>query len=269
MFALSKIGWSLAEPGNLLLLAMIAGALLLWAGPLHARLPYLGRRLIALAALAGLVIAALPVGEAALGPLENRFPVPALPGHIDGIIVLGTAIDTEVAAARGPVALTDNAERLTTALAIARAHPEAKLLYSGGSGALGEDEPAEAPFAGRFLTAMGLDPARLLLEGRSRNTYENALFSKALAAPQPGQVWVLVTSAFHMPRAVGVFRKLGWEVIPYPVAFKTEGRYALTLNFELADGLERLNRAAKEWIGLAAYYAMGRTSALFPAPAGA
>ncbi len=265
MFTLSKIGWALLEPSNLLLLLLLLGALLLWTD--SPRRERLGRSILSLVALGALVIAVLPVGDGLLATLENRFPVPPLPDHIDGIVILGTAVDPAVSQARGQIALTSY-ERLTTAVAVARAHPEAKVLFSGGSGMLTQAEPSEAPVAGRFLTEMGLDPARLVLEGRSRNTYENALFSKALVSPEPGQHWVLITAASHMPRAVGVFRKLGWEVIPYPVSYKTEGHYRLEPSFDLGDGLARLDRAAKEWVGLVAYYLMGRTSALFPAPSG-
>jgi uncharacterized SAM-binding protein YcdF (DUF218 family) len=266
MFALSKIAWTPLEPGNLLLFLLLLGAVLLWVGLPRGRAWRLGRVLVAIAAVAGFAIAVLPLGEDILVVLENRFPLPQLPAHIDGIVILGSAVDPSVSQARGVIALNSYAERLTVALELAREHPEARVLFSGGIGALSQAEPPEAPLAGRFLVEMGLDPARLLLESRSRNTFENAVYSKALATPTPEQHWLLITSAWHMPRAVGVFRKQGWDIIPYPVSFKTEGKYIAGPSFDLADGLERLNRGTKEWVGLAAYYFMGRTSALFPAP---
>ena len=145
-------------------------------------------------------------------------------------------------------------------------HPEARILFTGGWGRLLPGAVSEAEIAGRFFNESGIDPGRVLLEDRARDTYENALLGKRLADPKPGEQWVLVTSAMHMPRAVGVFRAQGWNVIPYPVDYRTTGDYRLALRFSIAGGLTTLNLAAKEWLGLVAYRLMGWTNTLFPAP---
>ena len=265
MFVLSKLYLLAATPGNLLVLLLLAGTVLLFLPARRARA--IGRALVALAALAALVITATPLPDALLAPLEDRFPPPAaLPQRIDGIIVLGGAVDEVVSAARGQVSLTAAAARLTATVALARRYPEAPILLSGGSGRLAPGPLSEAAVGERFFTEMGVAAERLRLEERSRNTYENAVRSKAMVGPQPGQRWLLVTSAAHMPRAVGVFRAEGWEVIPYPVDYRTTGTGRDSRLFGFADSLDLVDIAAREWMGLLAYRLLGRTKSLFPGP---
>jgi uncharacterized SAM-binding protein YcdF (DUF218 family) len=105
------------------------------------------------------------------------------------------------------------------------------------------------------------------MERRSRNTQENAEFSKALAAPKSGERWLLVTSAYHMPRSVGVFRKAGFAVEPYPVDWRVGGpadRWRFR-TFAI-DGLANLDAGTREWMGLVAYRISGKTSEFFPGP---
>ncbi len=265
MFALSKLLFLVAKPSSLIVLLLLLGAALLWRRSQRGR--RLGRAVVTAAALAAWALAALPLGEYAMVVLENRFPPPRnVPQRIDGIVVLGPGIRPFITAARGQTTLAPEAGRLTAALTLARNHPEARVLFTGGSGLLVHREFAEAPVAGRFLVEMGLDPARLMLEDQARDTYENALFSQRLAKPKPGERWVLVTSAMHMPRAVGTFRALGWEVIPYPVDYRTSGTFASTQLFDFGQSIVDLDAAAKEWLGLIGYRVLGRTNALFPAP---
>jgi uncharacterized SAM-binding protein YcdF (DUF218 family) len=226
-------------------------------------------RAVAFASLIVLAILGLsPVGNALMIPLEDRFPRwDATRGPPDGIIVLGGAISPDVSAARDEVALNEAAERLTAAVELARRYPAARIVFSGGSGALIYDEAAEAPFALRLLEELGVPRARILLEDRSRNTVENAIFSKALIQPKAGERWLLVTSAHHVPRAIGVFRKMGFPVEPYPVDWRTRGAAdALRPFATVGDGLRRSDTAVREWVGLAVYWLTGRSSALFPRP---
>jgi uncharacterized SAM-binding protein YcdF (DUF218 family) len=104
------------------------------------------------------------------------------------------------------------------------------------------------------------------LEPRSRNTVENAVFSKAIAQPKPGERWLLVTSAQHMPRSVGAFRQAGFPVEAYPVAWRTDVHYRFGLSLTIGSNLARLDLAANEWVGLLAYWLAGQSSALWPAP---
>jgi uncharacterized SAM-binding protein YcdF (DUF218 family) len=118
-----------------------------------------------------------------------------------------------------------------------------------------------------FVVDEGIAPARILLEEKSRSTHENAVYAKEMIRPTPGQTWVLVTSAFHMPRAVASFDGVGWSVIPYPVDFKIDPRTGLSAGFSLLDGLSAATLAGKEWAGLLGYRLMGWTRQLFPEPA--
>ena len=260
---LSKILGFFAIPSNLVVSIGMLGLLLL-----PTRFARAGRAL-AFASLIVLAILGLsPIGNALIIPLEERFPRwDATRGAPDGIIVLGGAISPDVSSARDEVALNEAAERLTVAAELARRYPDARIVFSGGSGALIYDEGAEAPLALRLLESLGIPRARITLEDRSRNTVENAVLSKAIAQPKPGERWLLVTSAHHLPRAVGVFRKAGFPVEAYPVDWRTRGAEdALRPFASVGDGLRRSDTAVREWVGLAVYWLTGRSSELFPAP---
>ena len=262
-FPLSKLLGFFAIPSNLVVSVGILGLLLL-----PTRFARAGR-VLAFASLIVLAILGLsPAGNALILPLEERFPRwDATRGAPDGIVVLGGAISPDVSAARDEVALNEAAERLTVAAELARRYPDARIVVSGGSGALIYDEGAEAPLALRLLESLGIPRARITLEDRSRNTVENAVFSKAIVQPKPGERWLLVTSAHHLPRAVGVFRKAGFPVEAYPVDWRTRGpEDALRPFASVGDGLRRSDTAVREWVGLAVYWLTGRSSELFPAP---
>lgn len=259
-FVLSKILWALLTPGTLLFLILAVAFVLAW------RRALLSATLFGLATVfTGLLVVA-PVAHWVAGPLEQRFPPQPLPAQVDGIVVLGGAVLAPQAGDFHEPSLNGQAERLIEAAVLARRFPEAKVLYSGGSGLLQDADHREADYAGPILEWLGVERSRLLLERDSRNTWENALESKKLAAPKPGEHWLLVTSAWHMPRAVGCFRAAGWaDIIPHPVDYI--GGNPHWLQFEPEYQLLNLSLGVKEWIGLAAYHLLHRTDAWFPAPA--
>ncbi len=262
-FTASKLLWVLAQPGNLLLVILLAGIAIGWSA--HPRRRAWGRRLATSSLLVLVAVAVLPLGEWALRPLEERFSLPTLPEHVDGIVVLGGSVDQVVTAARGIPVLTEQSERLVEFVHLARRYPGARLVATGGSGQLDEQALKEAPVVEETLRRLGIDTDRVLFEDQSRNTYENAILSKRLVDPQPGETWVLVTTAFHQPRAVGIFRAAGWPVIPYPVDYRTRPGYRIGRP-ALGSNLDRLETAAREWVGLVAYRLMGRTESLLPGP---
>ncbi|WP_395624119.1 YdcF family protein [Sphingomonas daechungensis] len=223
-------------------------------------------------ALAVLIAAALlggsPLGGWALQSLEDRFPAPtSLPEKIDGIVVLGGDANNSLLNAR-PYSPGNIPPRQLAFADLARRYPDAKLVYSGGSGKLGAPEETDAGGARTLLPLLGLDPSRVLFEDRSRNTYENAVFTFKDANPKPGEIWLLITSARHMPRAIGCFRRVGWSVVPFPVGYVTlpasGQRWSIPMTF--ADDLGSLSSAISEYAGLLYYFALGRTDALFPKP---
>ena len=206
----------------------------------------------------------LPVGNWAVRPLEDRFPAVVIPpASVDGIVVLGGAIDDLTSRDRGTPTLTSAANRLTTFVILARRYPTARLVFTGGSGDIVQGVSNEAEYARTLLGDLGLPPERVTFETTSRTTEENALNTAALMHPQPGERWVLLTSAAHMPRAVGAFRRAGWTVLPWPVGYQSRDRisaYAQPLGPKLA----LLDWAAHEWIGLVVYYLRGESTALLP-----
>lgn len=259
-FWLSKIFWTILQPGSLLLLLVLLAWFLLMRGATRK-----ARWVQSLAVVALLLVALIPFGNWLLAPLETRFPTnPPLPAKIDGIIVLGGAEDAVRSAAWNQVEVNESAERFLASLALARRYPAARLVFTSGSGNLTNRKARGADVARRLYRDLGLDPARLAFERNSRNTAENAALSKALVKPAPGEVWILVTSASHMPRAVGVFCKAGWPVLPWPVDHRTAPGFQTWIDYGLAANLDTLSLGLKEWLGLAAYYATGRTGALFP-----
>ena len=225
-------------------------------------------RLLTAAAVLFLAICAFsPLASLVLRPLEDRFPRPALTGTPTGVIVLGGTIDEVITFARGSVALTDGAERLTEAVVLLRRFPDLRLVFTGGSGRLKPGPVTESDAARRFWTELGIPVERMSFEDRSRDTWENAVFTKEMLQPNPGETWLLVTSAAHMPRSVGIFRKLGFQVVPWPVDYHTTGTNADFSGWRNAsDSFQSLAIASHEWIGLIAYYLADKTSALFPGP---
>jgi len=262
-FILSKILGFFAAPSNLFISIGVLGLLLLLT-----RFTRLASWLI-VTSLVLLAIAGLsPLGNALILPLEDRFP-PWDPsrGAPDGIVVLGGAISPGVSDARDSIALDEAAERITATAELAHRYPEARIIFSGGSGALLEREGPEAPFAVRQLVALGVAHDRIVAEEQSRNTLENAAFSRLLANPKPNERWLLVTSAYHMPRSMAAFRAVDFPVEAYPVDWRTRGPIdALQPFISVGDGLRRTDTAVREWVGLLAYRITGRTAELFPAP---
>lgn len=261
-FYLSKILWFFTEPGNLFLFALIFGLFLCGT-----RFRKIGRSFVGIAVCLGLIVTFVPVGSWMFKSLEDRFPMPVgLPEHISGIVVLGGVIDPVKSKQRKVMVIGGAVERITESAALAKTHTDAKILYTGGSGSLVHQDSKEADFVVELYQQLGIPKDRLIIERNSRNTWENAKFSVELAAPKPGENWLLVTSAFHMPRAVGVFRRVGWEMIPYPVDFYLYDSVNIPQPMSFASGLGSLGHATHEWIGLIAYWLTGRNSSAFPKP---
>ncbi|HZS84674.1 MAG TPA: YdcF family protein [Stellaceae bacterium] len=254
--SLRYLVWSALAPGNLLALALAVGALLALSGRRRA-----GRILIGIATLGFVLFLVLPLGRWAMAPLENRFAAPRLSQPADGILLLTGAINVGETLARDQPVFWGYAERITMTAALARRFPKATILISGGSNHRGW--PSEASVHRDLLAAIGVDPGRIRLEERSRNTCESAIESKRAAEGAAGQRWLLVTSAFHLPRAVACFRHAGWTIIPYPAGYEVKGSGGLP---SLADNLHLFHLALHEWSGLLAYRLMGMTDEIFPAP---
>ena len=251
IFIISKLVGALVRPESWLIIGMGLGLLAL----LCRRLRIAGF-VLGLTFSATLLLAIFPLGELLLQPLETRYPANPALERVDGIIVLGGGEDPAKSAFWNQPQLREGAERYTAALELARRFPQAQVLFAGGKGQLRDLDGggvSEGSVAQAFFEAQGLQPSRLLLEQSSRNTSENAQNSFALAQPQPGQTWVLVTSAFHLQRAMHSFSKAGWSgLVPYPVDYRS-GKFVDGIGWALADNLRVLNTALTEYVGLLVY----------------
>jgi len=264
-FMLSKTFGVIALPTNFLILLGVVGAALS-----ATRFFAVGRRLMVASILFLAACGYSPFGSVLLYPLEERFPAwDAARGAPDGIIVLGGAIETDATEAHGEAAFNGSAARIIAAATLAHRYPKARILYSGGNAnVMMNTSLREADYATVLFEGLGISRDRVILERDSRNTFENGVNSKALAAPKPGERWLLVTSAFHMPRSIGIFRKLGFPVEAYPTDWRLAGRSDLYRFSAFAvEGLQRTDLALREWMGLVAYWLTGKTSELFPGPA--
>ena len=259
MFLVFKVLLSLLTPSSLLVLLAAAGLALRGLGR-----PGAGDALLALGLGGLLACLALPIASWSIRPLEDRFPRPDLPARVDGIILLGGSVEPFSSADRSQPVIPAAAERLTEFVALARRYPEARLVFTGGSWV--PNGPTEAEWTATLLTSLGLPPGRVAFETRARTTWENALDARVLVSPQPGQTWLLVTSASHMPRSVGVFRHAGWDVLAWPAGYRSRRHAGVEGLPPLSGRLAVLDTAAHEWVGLLAYRLLGRMDTLFPGP---
>lgn len=266
MFVLSKLVGLLSEPITVFYLVMVLVCLLSYSR----RRMNLGRKILAASLGIIAILAVFPFERWFMVALENRFPLPdALPDHIDGIIVLGGGVNPSITAARHQVTINSAGTRMTILIPLANAHPESRLIFTGGSGSVLEQEFKEATYVEEFYRQIGFDPGRIVFEDQSRNTRENALLSKEIMGPKPGETWLLITSAFHMARAVGCFRAVGWPVIAYPTDYTTTGRPEFAwsdLRFSPGNGLSGLRTVSHEILGLISYRLLGWTDTLLPSP---
>ena len=262
-FYSSKIVWLLLSPDLILVLWLALGLVLLWRNRISA-----ARRSLTLCILLILAIAVLPMGHWLYAPLENRFkPVTRLPPSIDGIICLAGAENIRIARGSGQVELNRSAERLLAFMRLVRRYPDARAVFTGGSGDLVRQQDKSTRVALQLFEAQGLDTGKILFEPDSRNTWENAVFTRDRVNPRPDQRWLLITTAAHMPRSVGVFETAGFTLLPYPVDHLTYPGSGDPPAPNFSANLSLLKTALREWTGLLAYWLTGKTSCFFPGPA--
>ncbi|MAN80485.1 MAG: hypothetical protein CMM77_05310 [Rhodospirillaceae bacterium] len=261
-FVLSKVFWFLMKPSMLMFLGMTLGFILVLT-----RFRRIGLMLFGVSILTLWAVTVIPVGEMLVRDLEERFPKQtALPENVGGIIVLGGSIDPLMSRARGQIAVDSSMERLLFFAMLADTRPGVPLVFTGGSGYLFNQDAKEGHYFEDLAGLLNLDMSRVVVEAESRNTVENVVFSKKLVTVEADRPWVLITSARHMPRAVGLFRKQDWPVIPYPVDYVTLPAKGWTLSLENLGGQSMLDAAVHEFLGMAVAYVLGRSNSLYPAP---
>ena len=260
MFVISKIIIWLINPGNILIGLAILGMVLVLI-----RRRNLARMVLITLAILIFIIGATPFGQYAHFLLADRFPQPAsLPTQVDGIIVLSGEIKENYVPFNHLAFTREELHRLDLFVSLAKHYPQAKLVFSGGSASILSPRFNESDSAAPILEKLLAPDRPILYERKSRNTYENAIYSKQLVRPDPEEVWILITSASHMPRSVGCFRRTGWSVIPYPTHISTLSLIDWRPN--LLAGIVYMSKAAYEWVGLLGYWIFDRIDTFFPKP---
>lgn len=260
-FSAAKVFWLICQPSNFAALCGLIGLMLVW------RWRRFGIAFLTVSAVMVVIFGVLPTSQLLMAPLEQRFARPdyETAQSVTGIIILGGTERPSLSQARQFPILGFDAARLASAAAVIQQLPDKPVIFTGGITSPGG--LSQADVAGDYLKAVGVNKDRLILERRSRNTAENATMTYDMLTPATRQSsWLLITSAFHMPRAVGAFRRAGFHVVPYPVAYQTTGKNISAWTFDVAENLRLSDLAVHEWIGLLAYDATGQSEALFPAP---
>lgn len=255
-FVISKLVGLLLMAETWLVLVLALGLSAIWRRRLG-----LARACAALALAGTLALGLLPLGNLLMAPLEAEYPADPALEDVTGIILLGGwegAFSDHL-----PLLpqVNDAGDRLLAAATLARRFPAARLVITGGTGQIlprGRPAMSNAARGAAILESLGVAPERMIVEGGSRNTVENARLSHALVGPDPAERWVLVTSAFHMGRSMQSFESAGWaNLVAYPVDFRT-GRFRAGIGWDLQDKLRTLNLALKEHVGRLAYRVAGR-----------
>lgn len=211
-----------------------------------------------------LIFGVLPTGTILLRLIENHIELQQLPNDVVGIIVLGGSTNEALSTENNTYTLNDSAERLLAFAELSYRYPNAQKLFTGGSGRLIKGSVKEADIASRALSAVAMNVDDVKFESQSRNTHENALFSMKYRDVKKEGAWVLITSAYHMPRAMGVFQKAGWkDVIPYPVDYRVSKKSLLN-SYSVLGNFQNSTIVLKEIIGSIVYYLTGKTASLIP-----
>ncbi len=250
-FHLARTFWFLCAPRHIAVWLILAATVLLY----RKRSRWARRCAVAASAIL-ILLGFTPISVWLMHPVENAYPRGLLPPHVDGILILGGGTDGEIFASRGVINADQGMTRLVAAYELARQHPEARVVFSGGPFPISQPW-SEARAARNILIDLGLEPGRIVLEAASRNTWENFTNTRALVHPKDGETWVLVTSAFHMPRAMAIAAKVKWKMIPWPADYTTatDAHYEAT---DFATNLRRADGAVHEGIGMAVYRLTGK-----------
>lgn len=255
-FLLSKILWILFNPFNLILLLIILASFLMFL-----KCIFFSKIFYLTALLLFLITGVFPTGAFLMYQLEkNYYNQASLPSKIDGILVLSGATRPYLTKEHNQVSINSNGERLIESIILIKKYPKAKVIFSGGSGKILDYKFTHSEAAKIFYKNLGIDLNRINFENQSRNTYENILFSKNIADPKIEENWVLVTSASHLKRSINISEKINWNLIPYPTDFNQPKKFKWNFEYNLLSNLVLFRKASHEWLGIIAYYLMGRTS---------
>jgi uncharacterized SAM-binding protein YcdF (DUF218 family) len=261
-YYLSKLLWNIASPAGLISIAALT-ALIAQVFNRTALFDRLVKTLLFFIVL----LTFIPVGNIMMHTLETRFPTnPVLPKKLDGIIVLGGALNPGMTQHWNQLETNQYNERLLYFAWLAKEYPKASLIFTGGNASMDRGKPTEANSLSAFLNLYNIKADRILFEDQSRTTYENALYSSKLILENKIEgKWLLITSAFHMPRAIGAFCAQAIDAISFPVDHQTNsGRLLPGFQFDFLGNLQILSQAIHEWLGLLAYFLTSKTHQIIP-----
>lgn len=249
------------QPLNILCALAVMG----WV--LHLKRPACGQKLMNICLLAIVILGVFPLGPLMMVWLERQYPAPAeLPAKIDGLILLGGAFESARSTSLRTISVNGQIDRALCFVDIAKKYPAARLVFSGGNGDILNPEANESVDAKKFFEISGLGARPMLYEDKSKNTYENVIYSKALVNPKPDETWVVMTSAYHMPRTMGIFQKAGWGILPYQCDYKTDANYISPFTHlpNVASNFSIMNVALKEYFGILVYALTGKSTFILP-----
>lgn len=261
IFWISKVLWGIFAPSHFIVLILILSVF--FVNNIYLKI------LLRFVSLFFLILAFLfPIGDWVLLPLEQCNEQQSPPLHVDGVLVLGGAVNIAVTDVRTSVAFNGSADRVMALLKLLKVYPGAQFVYAGGTSSIMRPDFHEAEYIKRFLDDLGTDTSKMVFEGLSRSTFEDAQFTKETFSKTPGQNWLLVTSSYHMPRALSLFEKVGQpsstKFTPFPVDYKTPGKFSFEVNFDLLGNLEKYDIAMHEYVGLIINKMMHRTDEMWP-----
>ena len=258
-FYLSKILWLILNPFNFFIFVNIITIFLYFINFKRISLFIFLINFIFL-----LTISIFPIGNFLIHKIEKEYHLKNMvPNNLDGILILGGATSPTLFKEFNQVSVNDSAERLIESVKIIKEFKNSKIIFSGGSGVVGRPELGHAEAAKFFYKKMEINTDRIIFENKSRNTYENILFSNEIVNPRKNEKWLLITSASHMKRALLIGLKQDWKLIPYAVDFKIRKKYEFKPSFNLLSNLNSFQQASHEWLGLISYYFMKRTDRIF------
>ena len=256
-FYLSKILWLIINPLNIILLLIIIGFILKFKKKNY-KFFYL------LALILFFFTSILPIGNFLIYQLEKKFHEKViLPEKIDGILILAGATNLELSQEYDNINLNGSVERLIESIYLIKNYPDAKIVFSGGSGLINKQNISHSDLAKKFFHKFKIDTEKIIFESKSRNTYESILYSKEIINPDINQNWLLITSAFHMRRSINIGKKLNWKFIPYAVDFNETKKIKFIPSLNILNNMNKFQSASHEWVGLIAYFLMGRSSSIY------
>ena len=258
-FFLSKFLWLLINPFNIFIYILLLVIFLLILKKNKTALVLLIFNVLFI-----LMISVFPLGNFLLFQLEKKFHnVDPVTVKIDGILILGGASNPYLSSIHKQLIFNNSSERLIESIKLIKKYKDAKVVFSGGLGDINYPNLDHAKVAKDLFDSMEINTTEIIFENKSKNTYENIIFSKKIANIKKNEKWLLVTSAFHMNRAMLIANKHGLNLIPYPVDFRLSKNFNFKPTLRLIGNLKSLDMSLREWTGLFAYYLMGRSSGVY------